>query len=123
MNFKEKLNEDLTQMFAVYQHRLENPMPINVEGLDGGWIRYQTDGMFRGIVKNLVAGTMQTVMKHVEDADNNTGQESAPTATDKVDKAFDIYNEALKKRDEAEAEEKKAWSDYIKAREHYNNPK
>jgi hypothetical protein len=41
---------------------------------------------------------------------------------DDKDEAFAIYNKALKKRDEAEAEEKKAWEDYKIANPYLRNP-
>jgi hypothetical protein len=56
-------------------------------------------------------GKLEIVHKGYEPIDTSD-KESSLTAIDRRDKAFAIYREALKKKDEAEKEEKKAWDDY-----------
>lgn len=61
------LHVDLTEAFINFQHRLENPMPLNArsEDIETKIMRYRTDTIFHSKVASMTAHVMNIVSKHI----------------------------------------------------------
>jgi hypothetical protein len=115
MSFEDKLHDDLTEML----HRLENPTPTSVKDLNGGVERYQKDGMFHAKVKNLVAGTMQTVMKSLNTRAPQAASDSVTIERleGEVQALTDLYETASEEQDRLLIIEKQLEQDKAKLME------
>lgn len=64
---KRKLAEELTEVFIMYQHRLDFPMPSPAETKEVILLRYSNEPLFHARVDALVAGVLNIVMRHQDD--------------------------------------------------------
>jgi hypothetical protein len=64
------LSEKLIDAFIVYQHRLDQPMPLPTDTLATMQAKYRTDTLFHARVATLTAGVMHIVTDWLEQEAN-----------------------------------------------------
>ena len=64
---KQNLYDDLLKQFMVYQHRLDCPMPTEMETPETIRMKYVSDPIFHAKVQSLVCAIMRIVDKHVNE--------------------------------------------------------
>jgi hypothetical protein len=67
MDYKRALQNELTDVFIVYQYRLEHPFPSPTDTIDQVRL-YTSDPLFRTKVDSLVSGVMRIVSVHIDKA-------------------------------------------------------
>jgi hypothetical protein len=63
---KRALHDELTEMFIVYQHRLDQPFPSDTESPEAIRLKYMNDPIFHSKVASLVSGVMHIVDKYID---------------------------------------------------------
>jgi hypothetical protein len=58
------LQNELTDAFIIYQHRLDCPFQNDMESLEAMRLKYMNDTIFHAKVTSLVCGVMRIISKH-----------------------------------------------------------